>query len=89
MNIVVTESTKRWSGTLRACASSTWAMIWARVDSAATRRARTCSTPPPFIVPPVTASPSILSSGRPAPVIIEASTVLSPLTITPSTGIRS
>jgi hypothetical protein len=86
---VAARSTKRCSGTLRACASSTRAMIRARVDWAATRSATMCRVPPPFIVPPVTASPGALSSGSPAPVIIEESTVLSPRTMTPSTGMRS
>ena len=56
------------------------------VESEPTRSARTAKDPVAFNVPPVTASPGSLSTGRASPVSIDSSISERPSTTTPSTG---
>ena len=67
-------------------ASSTRRMICESVVSSPTRVARTFTNPRLLIVAALTASPSPRSTGMLSPVSADWSTLVCPLTITPSTG---
>ena len=69
------------------CASSTILIILARRVSPPIFVVFTRSTPCLFIVPPITLSPTTLSTGIGSPEIIDSSIEDLPSTITPSTGI--
>ena len=85
----LTWSTIRWMGTFVACASWTRRTIDASAVSSPTRVARNVNAPWQFIVAPMTSSPTALSTGIDSPVIIDSSMAEAPLTIVPSTGMRS
>ena len=82
-------SAMRWMGAFDPWASSTARTMRANVESAPTRRARTVTDPVVFCEPPVTASPSPLTTGRVSPVSMDSSTSVEPSITTPSTGIFS
>jgi len=85
----LTRSTMRWMGALAACADSTMRMMRARAVSAPMAVVRTVSAPSALMAPPVTRCPSDFATGRLSPVISDSSTWLRPLTISPSTAMRS
>ncbi len=79
-------SMKRCVGAFSSWASSTRAMMRARVVSAPTPVARTFSVPFWFRVPAYTASPLPFSSGIDSPVMALSSTAEKPSSTSPSTG---
>ena len=88
-NTAATRSANRPSGGLLFCACRTLAMIWASTVSSPTRVAWNTKVPDWFTVPPVTGSPSRLTTGRGSPVSMDSSTVDWPPMSRPSTGIFS
>ena len=74
MKCPATQSASFWIGALLACASSTSLMICASAVSAPTLVASNVKAPVLFIVPPMTASPALFSTGRLSPVSIDSST---------------
>ena len=75
-------------GALVALASSTNAMIFAKVVSSPIFVAFTLINPPLLIVAPITVSPAAFSTGILSPVIAASSTLVLPSKIIPSTGTR-
>ena len=73
-------------GALEEAASSTRAIIWARVVSSPTRVARKVKEPDLLMEAAATLSPGPLSTGRDSPVRADSSTAEAPSTTTPSTG---
>ena len=67
-------STSPWIGARDRCAWETRSTIRARVESAPRPVASTTRLPPWMIVPPMTRSPGLLSTGTGSPVIIDSST---------------
>ena len=67
-------------------ASLTICTIRATSVSRPTRSARITKLPAPFMVPPVTVSPSVFATGNGSPVTIDSSTVVAPERTEPSTG---
>ena len=82
-------STSRSTGALPACASRTSLPICASVVSAPTRVASTTRRPEVFSVAPVTAEPSVTSTGTDSPVSMDSSTAECPETTRPSVAIFS
>ena len=87
--MAATRSAAAWMGALASWAASTRRTIWASAALAPTRVARTSSGPPAFTVPPNTASPAFLDTGRGSPVSMASSTWEAPATTTPSAGTRA
>ena len=71
-------------GALLFCALSTSLIILLSIVSAPTDVARNLSVPSPFTVPPITRSPTVLSTGKLSPVSILSCTALSPSMTSPS-----
>ena len=88
-NQPATRSTSLWIGARERWASATIWTIWASMVSLPTRSARMTKLPDWLMVPPLTRSPSVFSTGIGSPVSIDSSTVLRPSSTTPSTGILS
>ena len=84
-----TLSAMRAMGALVAAASLTMLIIWAKVVSSPTRRARARMKPLVFMVAALTRSPGFLSTGTDSPVRADSSTAVSPSMISPSTGTDS
>ena len=82
-------SASRDTGALVPWASSTRRIMPASVVSLPTRSARKVKDVLPLMLPPVTGSPTALSTGMLSPVSMDSSTWASPVSIFPSTGIRS
>ena len=76
-------------GARERCASATMLTTWDSVVSAPVRSTRMSKEPEPFSVPPVTASPSVFSTGTGSPVSMDSSTALRPSITVPSMGILS
>ena len=79
----------RCIGACFSCASCTILISFCSELSLPTFVARISTVPKRFIVPQNSSSPMPLSTGRDSPVIIDWSTEVSPLMITPSTGMTS
>ena len=88
-NTALMSSANLAMGGLVAFASSTRAIILARVVSEPTCVALNLSTPSPFIVPVLTLSPGCFGIGMLSPVSMDSSTYDFPSITTPSTGIAS
>ena len=79
-----TRSARRCTGALVVWARSTSRAMPASVVSAPTRVASTTSRPVVLMLPPVSSSPGVTSTGSDSPVTSEASTALLPSTTRPS-----
>ncbi len=78
-----------WMGARSSWASSTREMIRPMVVSLPTARARTTSRPRSTTEPACTRAPATILAGRVSPVIADWSTIASPSTTSPSTGIAT
>ena len=83
---LATRSAIRAMGAFLSSASCTMRMSFCKELSSPTFVARMSIAPKRLMVPQNTVSPAALSTGRDSPVIIDWSTEVSPLTMTPSTG---
>ncbi len=84
-----TRSATAWIRGFAACASSTARTMPASTVSFPTRVTRTTRAPWRFTVPPITAAPGVLATGRASPVTSDSSTSEAPSSTSPSRGIRS
>lgn len=83
-NTAEIRSASRCASALPFCASSASRAIRASCVSAPIRVASTTRRPPAFTVAPVTASPTVTSTGTDSPVSMDASTAEDPSTTVPS-----
>eukprot|EP00123_Amoebidium_parasiticum_P017272 comp23779_c2_seq1/m.41236 comp23779_c2_seq1/g.41236 ORF comp23779_c2_seq1/g.41236 comp23779_c2_seq1/m.41236 type:complete len:313 (+) comp23779_c2_seq1:1163-2101(+) len=88
-NLLAILSATAWMGALFDWASSTNRVICDSTVAPPTRVVRTCSTPWPLMLPPMTSSPTFLCTGMDSPVTMDSSAVDCPNTTTPSLGILS